>query len=66
MTTYLVDLLVEGSLDLLVALLVDGLVLDSWGDLLVDGGVVVTFALLLVDCLNTCELEVAVTHQPCS
>jgi len=38
----LVDLLVDGSLDLLVLGAVDGLVKNSRGNLLVDGGVMVT------------------------
>lgn len=38
----LVDFLVNGSLHLLVLSPLDALVGDGWGNLLVDGGVVVT------------------------
>lgn len=42
MEVVLVDLTVDGGLDFLVTCLLDGLVHDGWGNLLVDGGVMVT------------------------
>lgn len=46
----LVDLLVDGGLDILVTLTVDGLVCDTRGNLLVDGSVVVARLGTLIAC----------------